>query len=129
MPFWDFFEDELLIIGAYCHHYNKTVSEFYEMDYFEFYMLLPEIMGTETAFARAIRLRKETNKDRIKNFDADQKAEWNRWQDKARVWNANEDKRIQAWREEHKNEIEQKRIEIENKKKIAAERLQRMLNS
>lgn len=129
MPFWDFFEDELLIVGAYCHHYNKTVSEFYEMDYYEFYMLLPEILGTETAFANAIRLRRETDRDRVKNYNVDQKAEWNRWQDKAREWDKVEEKRIQAWRDAHKDELEQKRIDFENKKKIAAERLQQMLNS
>ena len=129
MPFWDFFEDELLIVGAFCHHYQMRVSDFYEMDYYEFYMLLPEVMGSETAFARTIRLRRETDRDRIKNFDADQKAEWNRWQEKAREWNLNEEKRIQAWREENKELIEQRNKEFEEKKKIAAERLKQMLNS
>ena len=129
MPFWDFFEDELLIIGAFCHHYQMSVSDFYEMDYYEFYMLLPELMGSETAFARTIRLRRETNHNRINDYDADQKAEWNRWQSKAREWNIKEEKRIQAWRDEHRNEIEQKKLEIEMKKKIAEERLQKMLNS
>ena len=86
-------------------------------------------MGSETAFARTIRLRRETDRDRIKNFDADQKAEWNRWQEKAREWNLNEEKRIQAWREENKELIEQRNKEFEEKKKIAAERLKQMLNS
>ena len=129
MPFWDFFEDELLIVGAYCHHYKMRVNEFYEMSYFEFYMLLPEILGSETAFANVIRIRRESNNDRIKTFTPDQKAEWNRWQKKAREWDAKENKRIALWREANSEIIKAKQEEIENKKKIARERLNKMLNT
>jgi hypothetical protein len=128
MPFWDFFEDELLIVGAYCHHYGKSVNEFYAMDYYEFYMLLPEIMSSETAFANTIRLRTETNRDRIKNFTPQQKEEYDKWQKRARKWDEKESKKIALWREQHKDQIEAKQKEIEEKKKIAAERLQKMLN-
>ena len=129
MPFWDFFEDEVLIVGAYCHTFQKSVNEFYEMSYFEFYMLLPEILGTETAFANLVRNRRETNKERIKNFTPDQKADYDKWQAKARKWDIEEEKRLQAWRNENADLIKAKQEEIENKKKIARERLNRMLNS
>lgn len=129
MPFWDFFEDEVLIVGAFCHHYIMSVNKFYEMSYFEFYMLLPEILGSETAFANLVRIRKETNKERIKSYTPDQKAEYDRWQAKARKWNTEEEKRIQAWREANAEMLKAKREEIENKKKIAREKLNRMLNS
>lgn len=128
MPFWDFFEDEVLLIGAYCHHYNMTVDDFYNMSIYEFDLLLPEIMSTETAFANVVRLRRETDKNRIKNFDLDQKAEWDKYQKRLRIWDKKENERINKWREEHKDQIEAKQREFEEKKKIAAEKLQKMLN-
>ncbi len=129
MPFWDFFEDEVLLVGAYCHIYKMRVNEFYEMSYYEFYMLLPEVLGSETAFSNTVRLRRETNQDRIRNFTFDQKAEWDKWQKKAREFDAKEEAKINQWRLEHKDLIEAKQKEIENKKKIAAEKLKQLLNT
>ena len=129
MPFWDFFEDEILIVSAFCHIYQMRVNDFYEMSYYEFYMLLPEVLGTETAFANAIHLRRETNKERIKTYSPEQKAEWDKWQAKAKEWDRKEEARINAWREMNAEILEQKRIEIENKKMIARQRLNEMLKS
>lgn len=98
MAYYDYDEDRALIKGAFCRSFSMLPEQFEELTYKDYIDLFPSIDG-ETTFANVLRVRMETNKDRIKDFSKSEYAEWIKWQQRKKKF---EEK--QALRNKDKNE-------------------------
>lgn len=119
MAYYDYDEDRALIKGAFCSSFGMLPQDFEDLTYRDYVDLFPSIDG-ETTFANILRVRMETNKDRIKDFSKSEYAEWIKWQRKKKEFDERQALRKQSQCDKNNQERHQKLL-------IAQQRLNEML--
>lgn len=82
-PYYDLVEDFDLIVSSFLQQYGIRIlsNDFKQMKWEEFHALLVGI-SPDTPLGRMVSIRSETDKERINEFNTDQKRIWSDWRNR-----------------------------------------------